>query len=240
MLIMNKAKKAFLFLFLLVIPATLFLGTRLKGRWYYLTTTLMVIETMIPFFLSFEIRKPQARELVTIAVMCALAVASRVVVVIPNFKPMTAIIMITGIALGAESGFMTGAISAFASNFFFSQGPWTPWQMLAYGFGGFLFGILFHKRWPVRNPVSLAVYGFLSILLIVGPLLDCCTVFTVSSRISWKYAIAVFASGLPMNFQHAIACAATMLLFSKPLLSKLERLKKKYGMMDAAVKNELE
>ena len=92
---MHKTKKVFLVLFVIIIPATLYLGTKLKGRWYYLTSTMMVIETMIPFFLSFEVRKPQARELVTIAVMCALSVASRVVIVIPNFKPMMAIIMIT-------------------------------------------------------------------------------------------------------------------------------------------------
>lgn len=218
---------------IVLIPGTLFLGTQLSGRWYYLTCTLVIIETMLPFFFAFETRKPQARELVTIAVMCALSVAARVAIVIPNFKPMTAIIMITGIALGAEAGFMTGAISAFASNFFFSQGPWTPWQMMAYGFGGFLAGILFHKRFPVRNPAALAGFGFLTILLVVGPLLDCCTVFTVSSRITWKYALAVLAAGVPHNFHHALACGATMLVFSRPLLSKLDRLKRKYGMMDA-------
>lgn len=223
---------------LLLIPGTLFLGTRLSGRWYYLTCTLVILETMLPFFLAFETRKPQARELVTIAVMCALSVAARVVVVIPSFKPTTAIIMIAGIALGPEAGFMTGAISAFASNFFFSQGPWTPWQMMAYGFGGFLAGLLFHKRFPVRKPWVLAIFGFITIFLVVGPLLDSCTLFTVSARITWKFALAVFAAGLPHNLQHAAACAVTMLLFSKPLLGKLDRLKTKYGMMDARLEGQ--
>lgn len=228
---MKKSTLFSLLTCLVLIPGTLFLGTRMTGRWYYLTCTLVILETMLPFFFTFETRKPQARELVTIAVMCALSVTARVVVVIPNFKPTTAVIMLTGIALGPEAGFMTGAISAFASNFFFSQGPWTPWQMMAYGFGGFLAGVLFHKRFPVRNPIALAVFGFVTILGVVGPLLDCCTLFTVSSRITWKYALAVFAAGLPVNFQHALACGATMLIFSKPLLTKLERLKIKYGML---------
>ena len=127
-----------------LIPATLWLGTKLPGRWYYLTSTLIIIETMLPFFFLFETRKPQARELVTIAVMCALATVSRVAFAfIPGFKPITGLIMITGIAFGAEAGFMTGAISAFASNFFYSQGPWTPWQMMAYGIGGFVAGFVF-------------------------------------------------------------------------------------------------
>ena len=230
---MKKTTICNLLLLFLLIPGTLFLGTQLSGRWYYLTSTMMIVEVMIPFFLAFETRRPQARELVTLAVMCALAVASRVVMLIPNFKPMTAIIMITGIALGAQSGFVCGAVGAFASNFFFSQGPWTPWQMMAYGFAGFLAGGLFHKRFPLRNPAALAVWGFFTIVLVIGPLLDSCTVFTVSSRITWKYALAVFTAGFAYNVQHGLACAVTLLLFAKPLLGKLERLKTKYGMMDA-------
>lgn len=230
---MKKTTICNLLLLFGLIPGTLFLGTQLSGRWYYLTSTMMIVEVMIPFFLAFETRRPQARELVTLAVMCALAVASRVVMLIPNFKPMTAIIMITGIALGAQSGFVCGAVGAFASNFFFSQGPWTPWQMMAYGFAGFLAGGLFHKRFPLRNPAALAVWGFFTIVLVIGPLLDSCTVFTVSSRITWKYALAVFTAGLAYNVQHGLACAVTLLLFAKPLLGKLERLKTKYGMMDA-------
>ena len=230
---MRKSTLASLAVILVLIPLTLFLGTRLHGRWYYLTSTLMIVETMVPFFLAFETRKPQARELVTLAVLCALAVVSRVAVLIPNFKPMTAILMITGIALGAESGFVCGAVGAFASNFFFSQGPWTPWQMMAYGLAGFLDGALFHRRFPVRNPVALAVFGFGLIVVVIGPLLDCCTLFTVSTRLSWKYAATVFGAGLPYNLQHGLACGVTLLLFSRPLLEKLDRLKTKYGMMDA-------
>ena len=228
---MKKSTVCCLLLLFLLIPATLYLGICLPGRWHYLTSTLIILETMVPFFLAVEHRKPQARELVTIAVMASLAVAARVAVVIPDFKPTTAIIMITGIAFGPEAGFMTGAISAFASNFFFSQGPWTPWQMMAYGFGGFLAGWIFHKK-QKHNPVLLSIFGFVTILLCVGPLLDLCTLFTVSTKITWKRALAVLAAGLPANIKHSFTCAATMLLFSKPLLYKLNRLKVKYGMLD--------
>ena len=222
---------------LVLIPATLFLGTRLTGRMYYLTSTLVVLETMLPFFLRFETRKPKARELVILAVMCALATVSRLVVLLPNFKPITGIIMITGMAFGPEAGFLTGAVSAFASNFFFSQGPWTPWQMMAYGTGGFLAGLVFYR---IQDPAGtwkklagLAAFGFLAVLLVVGPLLDCCTLFTTGTAITWKFALAVFTVGLPHNFQHALATAATLLLFGKPLLWKLNRLRVKYGMLEA-------
>ena len=134
---------------------------------------------MLPFFVSFEARKPQPRELVTIAVMAALAAASRAVFAfLPSFKPITAIIMITGIAFGAEAGFLTGALGIFASNFLFSQGPWTPWQMLAYGVAGFLAGLIFHRRAGWRKPLVLGIFGFFYVMLLIGPLLDCCTIFT--------------------------------------------------------------
>ena len=123
---------------LFVVPGTLVATWRFGGTNYYLCSLLLILYAMVPFFISFERRKPQARELVTIAVMSAIAVASRAAfIMVPFFKPMTGIIMITGIAFGSEAGFLTGAVSAFASNFIFGQGPWTPWQMFAYGVAGF-------------------------------------------------------------------------------------------------------
>lgn len=227
-----------LLVILVLIPGTLYLGTQMTGRMYYLTSSLIIIEVMLPFFFSFENRRPQARELVSIAVMCALATAARVVVPIPSFKPMMAIIMMTGIAFGAEAGFMAGAITAFASNFFFTQGPWTPWQMMGYGIGGFVAGLVFRKRkfasrqtW--KTTIQYAVFAFLCTLCVVGPLLDSCTIFTTAPTITKKYVLAVLASGLPYNINHALASGVTMLLFSKPMLEKLDRLKRKYGMMEA-------
>lgn len=119
---MKKSHIATLLIFLLVIPATLYFGLRLTGRAYYLTSTLVIIEIIIPFLLAFESRRPQARELVVIAVLSALAVAARVAIPIPNFKAIFAIIMLSGIAFGPEAGFLVGAVSAFASNFFYGQG----------------------------------------------------------------------------------------------------------------------
>lgn len=235
---MKKSVVLTLIIIVLLIPATLYLGSQLPGRWYYLTSTLMVLEMMVPFFAAFETRKPQARELVTLAVLSALAAVSRAAFAfIPHFKPITAIIMMTGIAFGPEAGFLTGAVSAFASNFMFGQGPWTPWQMMAYGIGGFLAGLLFYNRKltkkPLLNAAILAVFGFFTILFLVGPLLDCCTIFTMSTKLTPALAAAVLASGLPVNVTHGISCAVTLLLFSNPLLEKLERLKTKYGMMEA-------
>ena len=158
---MKKTNIVTILIFLLAVPGTLILGSKMPGRWYYLTSTLIMIELLIPFFLKFEGRKPQARELVVLAVMCALVVAARVAIPIPNFKAIYAIIMIAGIAFGPESGFLVGAVSALSSNFFLSQGPYTPWQMMAYGAGGMLAGLLFRKGRLPRKPSLMGIAGFL-------------------------------------------------------------------------------
>lgn len=214
-----------------LIPLTLWFGMQLSGRWYYLTSTLIVVEIMIPFFFSFEERKPQARELAVIAVMSAIAAVSRMVVPIPNFKPIFAVIMISGIAFGPQTGFLVGAMSAFASNFFASQGPWTPWQMMAYGVAGLLAGTLARGR-KMKKPLPLAVFGFVSVLLVIGPLLDLSSVFTMLTEITWAGVLSVFGYGLTVNVSQGISTAVTLLLVSKPLLQMLERIRVKYGILD--------
>lgn len=148
---MKKSHIAMLAEFFAVIPLTLYFGMHLPGRSYYITSTLVIVELLVPFLLAFESRKPQARELVVIAVLSALAVAARVVIPLPHFKAIFAVIMLSGIAFGPEAGFMVGAVSALASNFFYGQGAYTPWQMFAYGAGGMLAGFLFAKTVCRKN-----------------------------------------------------------------------------------------
>lgn len=229
---MKRSHIATLIVFLVVIPLTLVLGTKFSGRAYYITSTLVILELLIPFFLAFEGRKPQARELVLLAVMCALAVAGRVAIPIPSFKAIFAVIMIAGMAFGPESGFLVGAVSALASNFFYSQGPYTPWQMMAYGAGGMLAGFTFAKGRLPRKPLVMGIFGFLAVAFFVGPLLDTCSVFMVLSKISLKGALAFYVSGFAVNLNQAIATAVVLLLLGKPMLEKLERIQTKYGILD--------
>lgn len=225
----------------LLVPLAVVLFTRLKQSFYLSGLTIIVL-TIAAFFLHFESRKPQARELVLLAVLCALAVASRAAFgFVPHFKPMLAIVMLTGIAFGPEAGFLCGAISGFASNFIFGQGPWTPWQMFAYGIGGMLAGLFalcgILKKSPRawrdggwRDILGLTVFGFLCILLVVGPLLDTSTFFMAG--FSASSPLAVYLAGVPVNCVHGSAVALTMLLFGKPLLDRLCRIQIKYGMME--------
>lgn len=218
----------------LLVPLVLAASKYFGNRRYYLCSLVLIVLSMVPFFLSFEKRKPQAKEIVTLAVMCAIAVASRAAfIMVPHFKPMVAIIIITGMAFGAESGFLTGAVSGFVSNFLFGQGPWTPWQMFAFGLAGFFAGLLAkagilhgEKRVPA------AIYGGIVVLGVVGPLLDTSTLVSVSMQVNVESAAAIYLSGLPVNAVHALVTVLTILLLSKPITEKLNRIKIKYGMME--------
>jgi len=227
---MKKSHIATLLIFLIAIPVTLVLGMQLPGRWYYLTSTLIIAEMLIPFFLAFEGRRPQARELVIMAVMCALAVAARVAIPIPNFKAIYGVIMIAGIALGPEPGFLVGAVAAFVSNFFRGQGIWTPWQMLAYGGCGMILGFLFRKGKLPRKPLYMGIAGFLVVMLFAGPLLDTCNILMMPIVMDLQSILAMYAAGFAVNISQGISTFIVLFLLGKPLLGKLDRIKVKYGM----------
>ena len=127
----------------------------LDDRKYYFISLLLIFYAMVPFFVRFEGRKPQSREVVILAVMVAIGVAGRAAFfMVPQFKPVVAIVVIAGVCLGKESGFLVGAMTAFVSNFIFGQGPWTPWQMFCFGLIGFLAGLLFEKNLVRKSPVK--------------------------------------------------------------------------------------
>ena len=172
------------------------------------------------------------------AVLSALAVIARVAIPIPNCKPTFAVIMLAGIAFGPETGFIVGALGALGSDFFYGQGPFTPWQMMAYGVAGVLAGVAFAKgRLPRKNWV-MGLFAFLATVVIVGPLLDTSTVFLTLSKITWKGALALYLSGLWVNLTHGAANFVFLLLFGNVLLEKLERVKNRYGMMESYDENE--
>ena len=158
-----RAKRTWLALALIffLIPLTIFIGIYyLEDRKYYFISLLIITYTMIPFAMVFEKRGPQTRELIMIAVLSAIAVAGRIgFFMLPQFKPVVAIVIIAGVSLGAEAGFFVGVLTGFVSNFFFGQGPWTPWQMFGFGIIGFIAGILFNNGKLKRNKMSLCIYG---------------------------------------------------------------------------------
>ncbi|MBR4099116.1 MAG: ATP-binding cassette domain-containing protein [Clostridium sp.] len=220
-------------LILLLIPLTLFVGrSYLGGRSYYFIAVLILLECMLPFFLGFEGRKPQARELVIIAVLCAIAVAGRAVFfMLPQFKPVMAIAIIAGVAFGGETGFLVGAMSMLASNVMFSQGPWTPWQMFCMGIIGFLAGILFQKGWLLRTRGALASFGVLAAIFVYGGIMNPASALIWLRELNWGIVLSYYISGLPMDCIQAAATGLFLWVAAEPMLEKLDRIKVKYGLI---------
>ena len=230
---MKKSAAATLLVFFLLIPLTLCLGLHLPGKGHYLTSTLVIVEILIPFFLLFEGRKPQARELVIIAVLCAIGVAGRAAFfMLPEFKPVWAVTIIAGVAFGGETGFLVGAMTMLASNVMFSQGPWTPWQMFAMGIIGFLAGVLFRKGLLRRSRLSLCVFGAMACILIYGGIMNPASALMWAGTLNWGTVLTYYISGFPVDCIHAAATWIFLWFAAEPMLEKLDRIKTKYGLVE--------
>lgn len=222
-------------LILMFIPLTIFAGVVYLGNQHYnITALLVLIECMLPFFLVFEDRKPKARELVTIAVLCAIGVAGRsAFFMLPQFKPVMALTIIAGVAFGGETGFLVGAVTMLTSNVLFSQGPWTPWQMFSMGIIGFLAGVCFRKGWLRRSRGSLAAFGAFTAVIIYGGIMNpAAALMYNSASVNWTMILAYYVSGLPMDLIHAAATVIFLLIAAEPMLEKLDRIKVKYGLVE--------
>ena len=131
----------------LLIPLTIWVGIRFLGdRKYLFISLLIILFTSIPLIIRFEGRRPEAREIVVSAVMAAIAACGNLAFyMFGPFQAGTALVIIAGICLGPEEGFLTGAMARLVVNMFASQGPWTPWQMFCWGLLGFLGGLCFNR-----------------------------------------------------------------------------------------------
>lgn len=219
---------------LLAIPLTILAGVfLLQDRKYYFISLLIILETIVPFCMIFEGRKPWARELVVISVLCAIAVAGRgAFFMLPQFKPVVALVIISGVCFGGETGFLVGAVTGFVSNFFFGQGPWTPWQMFAFGIIGFLAGILFRKGLLRKTKASLCVFGGMAAFIIYGGIMNSASVIMWQENPTAGMFISAYLMGVPFDLIHAASTVFFMWFLAEPMIDKLERVKVKYGLVE--------
>ena len=161
-----------------------------------------------------------AKEVAVVATLGGAAAAGRVLfAAIPGVQPVTVIVVCAGAALGARAGFATGAVAAFASNFFLGQGVWTPWQMLAWGACGLL-GALCARF--VRRRVALAAFCFL-LGLGFSSFMDVWNWSAFYAQHTWATFVAVQARGFPFDLAHAIGNVVIALVAGPELLRLLER-----------------
>ena len=230
---LSPRTKLAILLVLVCVPLTMAAGIYLFGdRRYYLVSTLIILETMFPFVLSFEGRKPQPRELVVIAGLVAMGAAGRAAFfMLPQIKPVSAIVIIAGVCFGGEVGFLVGALTGFVSNMLIGQGPWTPWQMVGFGLIGLLAGVLARKGWLPRRLGPLCVYGALATFFIYGGLLNPASVLMYQPHPTWQMFLSAYILGVPFDLLHAGGTVLFLLLLARPMVEKLERIKQKYGLL---------
>lgn len=197
---------------------------------YYIVSVVILIASMLPFFVSYEQKKVTARDITLTATLIALAVVSRAAFyLIPQVKPIAAVVIVSAVCLGAHKGYIVGAFSAFVSNFIFGQGMWTPFQMVALGTVGLLAGLIF--RWLKVNRYTLSIVGFVLATVVYGAIVDMSTVLSAyGNNVTLKGALSIYASGAVFSLVFGGATAVFLFLFGMPFITKIERISKKYGL----------
>ena len=196
---------------------------------YYISSIVVLVLSMLPLFAAFEAKSLTARDLTLTATLIALAVVGRAAFyLIPQVKPIAAIVIASAVCLGSQRGYIIGAFSAFVSNFIFGQGIWTPFQMVALGTVGLLAGLVF-QRLKV-NRYTLSVVGFFLASFVYGIIVDMSTVLSVyGNNITLKGALSVYASGAVFNLVFGVSTAVFLFLFGMPFITKIERISTKYA-----------
>jgi uncharacterized membrane protein len=175
-------------------------------------------------FWWYEHSHPPAKLLAIVATLAAIAALGRdAFAAIPDVKPITAIVLISGLAFGARPGFAVGAISALASNILLGEGPWTPWQMLAWGLVG-VFGALLARPFGERpSPLVLALACAFA-AEIFNLVLDV-YVWTGSGNHSLAGFGVALGTGVVFDLTHVIASFLFGLAFGASLLRMLQRVR---------------
>lgn len=224
-----KTRNILIYIILLVlIPAAVVSGmTFFSNKSYYIFALAVAVLSLAAVFLSLERKKSDSKKLVIISVMTALSIVSRMIFEFaPHFKPVTAFVIITGLYLGKEAGFLCGAFSALISNFVFGQGPWTPFQMLAWGIIGLISALL-----------SRFILGRLSLICLLGAvsgivysfLMDIYTVLWIDPHFSFSRYIAALTTAIPTTASYVVSNVLFLLVLAKPIGKKINRVKEKYG-----------
>lgn len=208
----------------LLIPLVIIIGvTLLKQKHYALVASFVALLSLLLFAAGYEKKKTGSRRMVIVAVMITLSVVGRF---IPLFKPVTALTIITAVWLGGEAGFLVGAMSALISNFYFGQGPWTPFQMFAWGLIGLIAGLL---SVPLKkHRLLMTLYGLFSGMA-YSFVMDIWTVLWYDKAFSAELYWAALLTAVPYTILYSVSNVIFLWLLAKPFGEKLERIKVKYG-----------
>lgn len=219
----------------LIIAVVVFLGglaltAALKDRHYILLSLVLLLAALLPVFVRLERRPLESRELVLLAVLSAVAAVSRIpFAALPSVQPVSAIVILSAYVFGAEAGFIIGAVAALVSNIYFGQGPWTPWQMFAWGLIGLSAGWL-RNVWWMKKRSGLLIFGFLWGFLF-GWIMDVWYIISLPDAFSWGLVAAAYASSFYFDLAHALSNVFFLAILAGGWTKVLERFRKKYGLL---------
>ncbi len=182
------------------------------------------------FFILYERLRPQPEEILPLVVICCGASLGRVIfAIVPQVQPVTALVIIMGSVYGCRRGYVTGALCALVSNLFLGQGPWTLFQMAAWGTVGLLAGVLGSATRNLSQTARtwiFAGYGFVAAFLF-SIITDLLSVSYLGDALSFSSAAAIFGTGLAFGVSHAVCNFILLLSFYGILSRKLMRIKQK-------------
>lgn len=215
-------------IWIIIIIAAMGIGISVFDDRKYLFVSLFIALSSCGMFYSvYERRRGGIRRMVLIAVLVAMAVAGRCIFApVPGFTPVAAIAIISAVYLGAEPGFIVGSLTALVSDIFFGIGPWTPFQMCAWGIVGLGAGIPFiRKRFSGKIPVL--IYGALS-GAVYSVIMDIWTVLSIDGNFYFSRYIGAFITSVPFIFIYAISNVIFLAVLYRPIGKKLLRMNKKH------------
>ncbi|MFJ7934150.1 ECF transporter S component [Sporosarcina sp. NPDC096371] len=217
---------SFIILVMLVVSIMLF-----KYNSYLLLSLVIIGCIMLPFFARFEMREIAGREVVLLAMLAAIAAVGRVPFAgLPSVQPTSFVIIMAGFVFGAESGFIVGAVAALVSNFFLGQGPWTPWQMYAWGMMGMSAGLL-RNTWWLRNIWGRYVFGFMW-GYVFGWFMNMWIVLSNIESLTWEFFAGIYVASIYFDLAHGVSNVFFLAVFSASWIKILERFKRKYGLLN--------
>nr|WP_261381555.1 ECF transporter S component [Paenibacillus cremeus] len=199
---------------------------------YLLLSFVLIAVAMLPLFARFERRRVEARELVLLAVLSAIAAIGRVPFApLPSVQPTSFVIIISALAFGGEAGFMIGAIAALVSNVFLGQGPWTPWQMFCWGMIGATAGWLRNTR-GMKSRVGLLLFGFAWGFLF-GWIMNVWYLINLPDALSWSLVAVAYVQSFYFDLAHALSNVFFLAVLGGSWGKVLQRFRKKYGLLGA-------
>lgn len=207
-----------------LIPAVVLSGALLFDAKAHIWISLSVaVLALLLLVAGFEQKAIGTRRTVLVSVLVALCIVGRL---IPFFKPVTALIVLGAVYLGPQAGFYMGALSALLSNFIFGQGPWTPFQMLAWGLIGLFAGLL--SKPLQKSRIWLLLYGFAAGVA-YSAVMDVYSVLWATGSADAQAYLAALLTALPHTALYVISNLLFLWICAKPIGDKLQRIKIKYG-----------